>query len=121
FGGKQGGANMDAEFDYICTASADGHQVKVVGEVDIATAPQLAEALAQFATSTVRVDITGVTFLDSSGLHALYAAHRYISRNGGRMNICGELDPRIKRVIDMTELTEVFEFDPQHVDPRPFA
>ena len=74
---------MESPFACATTAFADGHLVTVAGEVDIATAPQLAETLADAANGgTVRVDISGVTFLDSSGLHALVAAHRYITRNG---------------------------------------
>jgi anti-anti-sigma factor len=43
----------------------------VAGEIDIATAPQLAEALEAYNGSPVCVDLTGVTFMDSSGIAVL--------------------------------------------------
>jgi anti-anti-sigma factor len=61
--------------------------VTVTGEVDIATAPELYVALsgghAREAAAVV-VDLLGVTFLDSSGLHALLAANEDLE---GRMGV----------------------------------
>jgi len=103
---------MEAPFSCATTAFDDGHLVTVAGEVDIATAPQLAETLADAANGgTVRVDISGVTFLDSSGLHALVAAHRYITRNGRRMIICGPVDPIVSRTLEITRVDELFEIE----------
>ena len=100
-----------AEFGYSVAAFPDGHCVQVVGEVDVATAPQLAEVLAQFANGTVRVDVTGVTFLDSSGLRTLLLAHRTVQRTGRHMIICGEIDPIVQKTLAVTALDEVLEFD----------
>ena len=54
--------------------------VTVSGEVDSTTAPGLRtcllEVLDRPGTSTVEVDLRGVTFLDSAGLSALAMAHR---------------------------------------------
>ena len=46
------------------------------GEIDIATAPQLAAALGRLATVTDQaiLDFSGVSFMDSSGLKVLMAA-----------------------------------------------
>jgi stage II sporulation protein AA (anti-sigma F factor antagonist) len=92
---------------------ADGHLVTVRGDVDLETAPQLAETLAQFASGTIRVDIAAVTYLDSSGLNTLIAAHRYITRAGRRMIICGPLNPIVKQVFEITGLDDVFEIHEQ--------
>jgi anti-sigma B factor antagonist len=102
---------MEAPFKCTAFTLADGHLVTVAGEVDIATAPSLAETLAQLEHGTVRVDVTEVTFIDSSGLKALLAAHRYLSRNGSRMIICGQLDPLVLRTLEITGLDEVLELE----------
>lgn len=49
----------------------------VSGDVDIATAPALREMLAEAVTTYERVvvDLSGVPFLDSTGLGVLVAAH----------------------------------------------
>lgn len=50
--------------------------VTVVGEVDLATAPTLADHLRQAADGgeAVVVDLTGCTFIDSSGFRVLHEA-----------------------------------------------
>ena len=100
---------MEAPFTCATTDFGDGHLVTVSGEVDLATAPQLPEALAQARNGTVRLDISAVTFLDSSGLQALVASHRYISRTGGRLIICGPLEPIVHRSLELTGLTDVLD------------
>lgn len=56
----------------ITTASLNGCTViNVTGELDQATAPQLEEALVACNGSQPVVDLTALTFIDSSGLHVL--------------------------------------------------
>src|SRR4051812_20842937 len=100
---------MEAPFKCTATTLADGHLVTVQGDVDLETAPQLAETLARFTSGTIRVDVSAVTFLDSSGLNALIAAHRSITRASRRMIICGPLDPIVQRMFEITGLDDVFE------------
>jgi anti-sigma B factor antagonist len=73
------GRSPDALEFTIRPAGRDGVVLEVAGEVDMATAPQLADALAvQLArpVSAVVVDLARVTFLGSSGLAVLVTAHR---------------------------------------------
>jgi anti-anti-sigma factor len=59
--------------------SQEGHTtvVQAVGEVDVATAPQLEECLltAVREGSSVRLDLTDVGFMDSTGVGAVLHAH----------------------------------------------
>lgn len=61
---------QDEEF----SVAHDGGLVRVTGEVDLATAPQLLEALtaATVGGAPVRVDLTAVVYLDSAAMAALY-------------------------------------------------
>ena len=99
-----------------CTviAHADGHLVIVDGELDLDTAPKLAEILGQFANGTVRIDLTGVTFMDSSGLKTLLVAHRRLRRAGRSMILCGPIDALIQRTLEITGLDDVLEFEDNH-------
>jgi anti-sigma B factor antagonist len=58
------------------------------GEIDVATAPALSAAidaaLAGGATE-LWIDLTGTSFLDSSGVHALYDGHREASALNRRL------------------------------------
>src|SRR5215475_9651470 len=105
-----------ARFDYLVVTVSDGHLVKVSGEVDLATAPQLAEVLGQFANGTLRVDLSGVTFLDSSGLRTLVRAHRDAQRAGRSMIVCGPLHPLVQQTIEITGLDEVLDFETRESD-----
>ncbi|MET1011037.1 MAG: STAS domain-containing protein [Actinomycetota bacterium] len=51
-----------------------GAVLSVAGEIDLASAPQFKEALEQMAAekTSVAIDLAEVTFMDSSGLHALF-------------------------------------------------
>ncbi len=68
--------------------------VRVAGELDVASAPVLAAALERAeasVASTIAIDLTGVSFIDSTGLRALLEAHAR-DRNHpapGRLQITG--------------------------------
>jgi anti-sigma B factor antagonist len=56
-------------------------QVVVQGEVDMATAPQLADAVAKAIIDTpgdLVIDLAGTTFLDSAGLKVIASARRHL-------------------------------------------
>lgn len=58
----------------VFSARVDGHDVTVVGEVDLATAPRLRAALEEAAGSGtgIQVDLRAVRYLDSAGMAALF-------------------------------------------------
>ena len=87
--------------------------ITVVGELDIATAPELVTALdgaAQTDCSQVVVDLLGTTFIDSTGLTTLFRAHRKLEANGSpRLSIVvGPRNFEVRRVIDLMGFDEVF-------------
>lgn len=53
--------------------------VRVAGELDLATSPELREALlaAQRDASLVVLDLRDLTFIDSSGIHVIVDANRH--------------------------------------------
>ncbi|HEX5028101.1 MAG TPA: STAS domain-containing protein [Gaiellaceae bacterium] len=70
---------MTTEFSIAALESENG--IKVVGELDLATAPLLRDALDEMsAEPEILLDLTGVTFIDSSGLHSILTSAK--SRNG---------------------------------------
>jgi anti-anti-sigma factor len=82
--------------------------VKVVGEVDMITAPQLSRAIesAPDGTTSVVIDLSEVTFLDSSGLNALVQARRLLSDRGLGLQVVVPPEGTIRRVFEITHLTE---------------
>jgi len=89
----------------------DGWAVLAVsGEVDVATAPRLREALLDLVSQgkhRIVVDLGGVEFLDSTGLGVLVGALKRVrTQDGALALVCTE--PRILKVFEITGLTKVF-------------
>ena len=82
--------------------------VEVVGEADMATAPELAQALdAAAVNDSVRrvvVDLTGVTFLDSSALNALVHGQRGLAAREIAFRVVSPADQVVRRVFEITQL-----------------
>ena len=83
------------------------------GELDLAAAEtfrfQLQEELAKHGAVVV-LDISGVTFIDSTGLRALLLIAEEDRRNGRRLSIRRELDPTVERLLDLTDCIERLPF-----------
>jgi anti-anti-sigma factor len=63
------------------------------GELDVKRKPVVVDAAtaALTAASTVVSDLSQVTFLDSSGLHALVMCHQVAQRSPGQFSVRGAL------------------------------
>lgn len=97
--------------------SADAQVVRVRGELDLATAPQLADVLSGTVgqgTLPVLLDLSDVTFIDSSALRTLVLAGRELGESGRTLQI-GPRSERVMKVLEMTQLdqyTEAFQVLP---------
>lgn len=83
---------------------------RVAGEVDISTAPALHEhllaALAGLGQE-VLLDLSGVTFMDASGLRVLVLVNRLLQERGGTLHLLAPA-PVICRLLEVTGLTGQF-------------
>jgi anti-sigma B factor antagonist len=84
-------------------------RVRVIGEVDLCTAPLLEQALVREldAASELLLDLSEVSFLDSSGLHAIGSAARTARANGPMLIVDSPLPAQARRVIEITGLEEL--------------
>lgn len=91
-------------------SAADSRAVlTLVGEVDMTTAPELRQQLADLFGQGVRsvvVDLGGVTFLDSSGLGALVAAHHEFAGDSGQLKLAAAT-AQVQRILHITRLGSV--------------
>lgn len=89
------------------TTEGSATVVAVAGEVDVATAPQLDEKLAVTATSPkIVLDLSNVTFLDSSGLGVIIKGLKRTSELGGSL-VLVITNPTILKVFTITGLDKV--------------
>jgi anti-sigma B factor antagonist len=86
--------------------------VSVVGDVDLASAAHLGEALgaALQQSSHLIVDVADMTFIDSSGLSALVQAHRRATDEGGTVTL-RHPSTTLKRLLTLTRLETVLLVD----------
>lgn len=84
--------------------------VAVEGEIDIAVAPQLRshlEDLLDRGDSSIVVDLTGVSFLDSTALGVLISTLKRCHASEGELCLVAT-DAQVLRVFEITGLTDVF-------------
>lgn len=81
----------------------------VVGEVDLYTAPQLAEGLrkaAEGARPLLAVNLTQVSYLDSTALRVLTESHKQVQARHGAIVVIST-QPTIRRIFRITGLGAV--------------
>jgi anti-sigma B factor antagonist len=84
--------------------------ISVAGEIDAATSPALRERLLDQASKdnpTIVIDLTAVSFLDSTALGALVSVRQRCLELGGEVRLVIN-DPPIIKVFEITGLTEAF-------------
>lgn len=92
--------------------SASPVVVSLSGELDIVSASDLQTRLEQIvsdANGRVRLDLSGLTFIDSTGLSSFIAAHRSAEENGVTLEFAG-VSAQTRRLMDVTKLSELFVF-----------
>jgi anti-anti-sigma factor len=80
----------------------------VDGELDAATAPQLLDAFVRHTdrpAERVWLDLSAVSFIDSSGLAALSRMHQLATAAGSNFKIA-DLSPLVDRIMQITGLDE---------------
>lgn len=98
----------------ISSAPADGGvRVSLRGELDIASARQLEErfaALDEQAPTRVVIDLSGLMFIDSSGLRVLLLADARAREQGYELVLLPGQEP-VQRVFEMTGALDVLRFE----------
>jgi len=85
--------------------------ITVEGEIHVSTAPEFSGVLAaslQSGHTSLVLDLSGVMFIDSTGLSVLLNALRRITRAGGAMAlVCS--NPTVLRLFEITRLDTTFD------------
>jgi len=96
------------------TVGSDCALIRVAGEIDVYSAPQLREAILGLigtGVSHVIADLRGVDFLDSTGLGAIVGGHKRLRTNDGSLVLAASPD-RIVRLFRITGLDRAFSLYP---------
>jgi anti-sigma B factor antagonist len=97
---------VGAPFEIHESNAPDLVRLRLVGELDIATAPVLTERLNRLrsAALVVRLDLSVLEFIDSSGLHVLLEAVHDSER---LVEVEPELAPQVRRLLELTHTDRV--------------
>lgn len=94
--------------------ACDGQVVlRLVGELDCATAPRLEDAVDRFGAQGVPrlvFDLSALRFIDSSGLHQFVRAHKRQRDAGGEL-VLRAPTANTMRVLDIAGLSNVMTID----------
>lgn len=98
----------DAPLELRSSRTAGAVVLEIVGEIDMATAPDLARAIESGVDDADRVvvDLSRVTFLDSSALNALVHSQRNLAQNDVAFRIVSPADRAVRNVLEITHLIE---------------
>jgi anti-anti-sigma factor len=86
-----------------------GRTLIVRGEVDLATATQLRDAVLRHlsAARSLSLDLSGVTFMDSSGLQVLIASQRRAALLGNSL-VIAQVSPAVERLLQVSRTSALF-------------
>lgn len=110
------GANLDGERATAFSLTEEFPRpeaalLRLAGEVDLHTAPQLRHRLASLVEGDVTlavVDLSDVTFVDSMTLGVLLGASKRLRAKEGELRLVVS-DPNIRRIFEITLLDRVFD------------
>lgn len=84
------------------------HRVAAAGELDIASAERLQSALLEVEATdamTIVLDLSGLTFIDSTGLRTVIDANARCGGPDGRLRVIAGA-PAVERLLDLVGLRE---------------
>lgn len=98
--------------------------VRLQGELDMSTAEVFRQAvdtaLAQTRLKDLVIDLSGVSFIDSSGLGALLGRYRRLAQNGGKMSLLNPAQP-VRPILELSgfyKIMSIYESEPKATGTR---
>ena len=99
--------------DVKLTVQDEVSKVRLAGELDTYTVPQVRAAFTQLVVAPgtqVVVDLQDVSFIDSSGLGALIGLHNRLAAAGARLQlVCGGVTLRLIKLAHLDQVIDVVE------------
>lgn len=84
--------------------------LRLMGELDHAAAqtvmPSIEDAVEEYLPRRCVLDLTGVSFMDSSGIAVILKTDRLLRQTGGVLALSG-VPEQVRRVLDVAGLTKI--------------
>lgn len=91
--------------------AGDVFRIAPEGRLDAVTVPAVEAVLNEHVEaghSRLVIDLSGVTYVSSSGLRALLSARRRARAGGGDVVLCG-MQPRVREIFEMVGFVSLFK------------
>lgn len=101
-------------FDVVTTEVGAWSVVSVTGELDVATAPRLRQEVHRLTGGghvRLVLDLSGVEFLDSTGLGVVVGALKRVRTHGGALRVVAPPE-HVRRVLELTRLDQILALYP---------
>lgn len=89
--------------------------VKLTGEIDVYTSDSLKEILLPLTKKSgekIKIDMEGITYLDSTGLGVFISAYKSTEQNNSELELI-HVKNRVLRLFKVTGLHEIMNVTPQ--------
>ncbi len=96
-----------------CLVDSRGVELKLTGELDLETTPELDQQLDEIdggLQGRLLVDLSGVEFMDSTGLAAILRAQRSAASTGHPLSL-RRATGQVQRLFDLTGMTDRLTFE----------
>ena len=106
-----------SELKSIMTLPESKNVLPLQGEIDLHVSPRISQKLGEIIKqkpSRLVIDLSRVTYIDSSGLAVLIGAMQDVEEYGGRFSLAG-LQENVRTIFETARLDKVFLMYP-HVD-----
>jgi anti-anti-sigma factor len=100
------GAFRPPRFEVTVEDVGDGALLRVSGELDLVSEPQLNQALDQLEGREATLDLSELAFMDSTGLRTLLGA----ARTYPNVKLQGPLQPPVQRLLELTQTLSILPF-----------
>lgn len=92
-----------------------GHLIRLKGDVDMNTSPDvrnsLGEVFRQAGGRALLINLSGVRYMDSSGIATLVEAMQQCMKQGMKLRLV-DLSPPVRDVFELARLSSIFEIFP---------
>jgi anti-sigma B factor antagonist len=105
---------LDASLLAVVNEDTTRARVRLEGELDAANRDELVHLIAQMRDDGLRhvvLDVSGLTFCDAAGLHALHAGQQHLDGHGGSLVMTG-VGTSLARLLALTGLDGVLHVTP---------
>ncbi|WP_221793376.1 STAS domain-containing protein [Aquisediminimonas sediminicola] len=88
------------------------HIVTLNGELDASNVNYFKEMVLPLLTSPIKllIDLSGIRFIDSSGMGAMISCQRHAAAVGGRLKLCG-LSPVVRAAFELLRLQAILDIN----------